>query len=43
MVEFYHYMFYKASNYYKDNDFPIYSPVMLMTFFLGFNLSLIHI
>ena len=42
MVEFYHYMFYKASNYYKDNDFPIYSPVMLMTFFLGFNYMAVH-
>ena len=31
MVEFYHYLFYRASSYYKDKDFPVYSPVIQIT------------
>lgn len=42
MVEFYHYMFYKASNYYKDKDFPIYSPVMLMSFVMSLNYAIVY-
>ncbi len=37
MVDFYHYLFYRASNYYKDEDFPVYSPVILISFFICMN------
>ena len=37
MVEFYHYLFYRASSYYKDKDFPVYSPVILISFIICLN------
>lgn len=42
MVEFYHYLFYRASNYYKDKNLPVYSPVILITFILSLNTSMIY-
>ena len=37
MVEFYHYLFYRASSYYKDKDFPVYSPVILISIIICLN------